>query len=54
MFLRDLAAMAAICIPALSQESKTPLVKHKVVFERNAPAPSGWDRYLMTIKLDIS
>ena len=45
-----LAVMAALCIPALAQESKTPPVKHKIVFELNAPAPSGWDQLFNNVK----
>jgi hypothetical protein len=44
--------MAAIRIPA--EESKTPPVKHKLVFERNGPPPTGGEPQLMTIKFDFS
>ena len=37
------------CIPAFSQEQKAP-VKHKVVFELNAPAPSGWDQLFHNVE----
>jgi uncharacterized protein len=39
------ALLAAAALPALSQTPQTSSnAKHKVVFELNAPAPSGWDQ----------
>ncbi|MGA2714250.1 MAG: DsrE family protein [Bryobacteraceae bacterium] len=44
-----LIAIAALCCifafpPAFSQQPKATPAKHKVVFQLNAPAPSGWDQ----------
>jgi len=40
-----IALPAAAALPAVSQTpSASPKPKHKVVFELNAPAPSGWDQ----------
>lgn len=36
------AFLAAAALPVFSQAASSP--KHKVVFELNAPAPSGWDQ----------
>ncbi len=39
------AVLAAAALPVFSQTSPAPSnAKHKVVFELNAPAPSGWDQ----------
>jgi len=39
------AFLTAAALPVLAQEPHTsPNGKHKVVFELNAPAPSGWDQ----------
>ena len=40
--------MAVVCLPALSQDAKAP--KHKVVFQLNAPKPSGWDQLFNNVK----
>ena len=45
-----MAAGILCCIPAFSQESKTSPAKHKVVFELNAPAPSGWDQLFHNVE----
>jgi len=46
-----IAVMFAAALPALSQEPKAPPpAKHKVVFELNAPAPSGWDQLFHNVE----
>lgn len=45
-----IAASILCCAPAFSQESKTAPAKHKVVFELNAPAPSGWDQLFHNVE----
>jgi len=45
----SLVAATALCgmyalSPAFSQQAKPAPAKHKVVFQLNAPAPSGWDQ----------
>ena len=45
-----IAAAALCCTPAFAQEQKAPPVKHKVVFELNAPAPSGWDQLFHNVE----
>jgi len=43
--LLSMALLAVIALPAVSQTPPTaPTPKHKVVFELNAQAPSGWDQ----------
>jgi intracellular sulfur oxidation DsrE/DsrF family protein len=43
--LLSIALLAVIALPAVSQTPQAaPTPKHKVVFELNAPAPSGWDQ----------
>jgi len=43
--LLSMALLAVIALPAVSQTPLTaPTPKHKVVFELNAQAPSGWDQ----------
>jgi intracellular sulfur oxidation DsrE/DsrF family protein len=43
--LLSIALLAVIALPAASQTPQAaPPPKHKVVFELNAPAPSGWDQ----------
>src|ERR1700694_66232 len=43
--LLSIALLAVIALPAVSQTPQAaPKPKHKVVFELNAPAPSGWDQ----------
>jgi intracellular sulfur oxidation DsrE/DsrF family protein len=43
--LLSMALLAVIALPAVSQTPQTaPTPKHKVVFELNAAAPSGWDQ----------
>jgi intracellular sulfur oxidation DsrE/DsrF family protein len=40
-----IACLATAALPAMSQTPETaPKPKHKVVFELNAQAPSGWDQ----------
>lgn len=45
-----IAVMLAAALPALSQEQKAPPAKHRVVFELNAPAPSGWDQLFHNVE----
>ena len=43
--LLSIALLAAFALPAVSQTPQaSPKPKHKVVFQLNAPAPSGWDQ----------
>jgi len=43
--LLSMALLALIALPAVSQAPQAePKPKHKVVFELNAQAPSGWDQ----------
>ena len=44
--LLSMALLIMIVLPAVSQTppQAAPKPKHKVVFELNAPAPSGWDQ----------
>lgn len=42
--LLSLALLIAIVLPAMSQTHAAAPAKHKVVFELNAQAPSGWDQ----------
>jgi len=43
--LLSMALLALIALPAVSQTPQAaPAPKHKVVFELNAQAPSGWDQ----------
>jgi intracellular sulfur oxidation DsrE/DsrF family protein len=43
--LLSIALLAVVALPAVSQTPQaTPKPKHRVVFELNAPAPSGWDQ----------
>jgi uncharacterized protein len=43
--LLSIALLALIALPAVSQTPQAaPKPKHKVVFELNAQAPSGWDQ----------
>jgi|SRR5581483_8536407 len=45
----SLIALASVLAwPAMSQEAKS--AKHKVVFELNAPAPSGWDQLFHNVE----
>jgi len=45
----SLAALALVlAVTAISQTSKGP--KHKIVFELNSPAPSGWDQLFANIE----
>jgi uncharacterized protein len=50
-FLPLAALIVASVFPALAQEPKAlPPAKHKVVFELNAPAPSGWDQLFHNVE----
>jgi hypothetical protein len=54
VFLPMIAMMLAAAVPAVSQTSQAPKeassAKHKVVFELNAPKPSGWDQLFNNVK----
>jgi uncharacterized protein len=45
------AVAAALALPAFSQTPQAAQpAKHKVVFELNAPAPSGWDQIFNNVR----
>lgn len=50
-FLTITAVVAALALPAFSQAPPAPQpAKHKVVFELNAPSPSGWDQLFNNVR----
>jgi intracellular sulfur oxidation DsrE/DsrF family protein len=53
-FLPMIAVMVAAAVPAFSQTQQAPndakAAKHKVVFQLNAPKPSGWDQIFHNVE----